>query len=57
MLPTSEEAKKELEIASQLNPGSWVKHSLNVGITARNIARKVPELDENKAYIVGMFHL
>ena len=37
MLPTIEEAKKELEIASQLNPGPWVKHSLNVGIAARNI--------------------
>lgn len=29
---------------------------MNVGIAARNIAQKVPELDENKAYIVGMLH-
>lgn len=50
MLPTIKEAKKELEIASKLNPGPWVKHSLNVGMAARNIAQKVPELDENKAY-------
>ena len=56
MLPTIKEAKKELEIASKLNPGPWVKHSLNVGMAARNIAQKVPELDENKAYIIGILH-
>jgi len=56
MLPTVEEALKELEIAGQLNPGPWTKHSLNVGIAARNIGRKVPGMDENKAYIVGMLH-
>ena len=38
MLPTIDEAKKELEIAGQLNPGPWTAHSLNVGIAARNIA-------------------
>ena len=56
MLPTVDEAKKELEIAAQLNLGPWIKHSLNVGIAARNIAEKLPELDANKAYIVGMLH-
>lgn len=40
MLPTIQEAKKELEIAGQLNPGPWTAHSVNVGIAARNIARK-----------------
>lgn len=53
MMPTIDEAKNELEIAAQLNPGPWIKHSLNVGIAARNIAQKVPHLDENKAYIKG----
>ena len=38
MLPTKEEAEKELQIAGELNPGPWVQHSLNVGIAARNIA-------------------
>lgn len=56
MLPLFEEAKKELDIASQLNPGPWIEHSINVGIAARNIAQKVSELDENKAYILGMLH-
>ena len=41
MLPTIDEAKKELKIAGQLNPGPWTEHSLNVGIAARNIAQKV----------------
>lgn len=56
MLPTKEEAEKELETAGELNPGPWVKHSLNVGIAARNIARLLPGLDEDKAYIVGILH-
>ena len=56
MLPTIEEARKELEIAGQLNPGPWIKHSLNVGLAAGNIARRVEGMDENKAYIVGMLH-
>lgn len=56
MLPTIDEALKELQIAGELNPGPWVKHSENVGIAARNIARLVPELDEDKAYIVGLLH-
>lgn len=56
MLPTMEEAKKELQMAEIKNPGPWVKHSLNVGIAARNIAEKIPGMDAKKAYIVGMLH-
>lgn len=56
MLPTIEETKKELEIAGNLNPGPWTKHSLNVGIAARNISSKISEMDADKAYIVGMLH-
>lgn len=56
MLPTIEEAKIELEIAEKLNPGPWIEHSLNVGVAARNIAKKVLGMDANKAYIVGMLH-
>ena len=32
MFPTIEEARKELELAEKLNPGPWVKHSINAGI-------------------------
>lgn len=56
MLPTIAEAEKELQIAGELNPGPWVKHSLNVGIAARNIAEKIPDMDAEKAYIVGVLH-
>lgn len=56
MLPSIIEAETALQIAGELNPGPWVKHSLNVGIAARNIARKIPTLDENKAYILGVLH-
>ena len=51
VLPTIEEAIHELELASSLNPGPWVKHSINVGIAARNIAEKIPEMNPQKAYI------
>ena len=56
MLPTAEEALKELELAGELNPGPWVRHSVNTGIAARNIAEKVPSLDPEKAYVVGLLH-
>lgn len=56
MLPTIDEALMELKIASGMNPGPWIKHSENVGIAAKNIAHLIPELDEDKAYIVGLLH-
>lgn len=56
MLPTREEAEEELELAGEMNPGPWIKHSVNVGIAARNIAEKISVLDADKAYIVGILH-
>ena len=56
MLPTKEEALNELEIAGKLNPGPWVKHSMNAGLAARNIAEKLPGMDSDKAYILGLLH-
>ena len=56
MLPTAEEALRELKLAEKMNPGPWVRHSVNVGIAARNIAEKIPGMDPEKAYIVGMLH-
>ena len=38
MLPTVDEALKELSIAGEMNPGPWVKHSENVGIAAQGYA-------------------
>lgn len=56
MLPTIKKAIKELETAGQMNPGPWTKHSFNVGTAARNIAEKIPELNPEKAYILGLLH-
>ena len=56
MLPTAEEAMRELKLAEELNPGPWVGHSVNVGIAARVIAEKVPSMDPEKAYILGLLH-
>ena len=56
MLPTDDEAIEELEIAGRLNPGPWVKHSMNTGAAAKYIAEKVPGLDSEKAYICGLLH-
>ena len=55
MFPSVKEAIEELEIARNLNPGPWVDHSINVGLAARNIAEKIPDIDSEKAYIVGFF--
>lgn len=56
MLPTVDEAHNELMLAGELNPGPWVKHSINAGIAARNIAEKVSWLNPEKAYTVGLLH-
>ena len=56
MLPTKEEALFELETAGKMNPGPWVNHSLNVGIAAGNIAERIPGMDAQKAYVVGLMH-
>jgi len=56
VLPSKEIAQYELSIAENLNPGSWIKHSINTGIAAMNIADKVKEIDSEKAYILGLLH-
>ena len=56
MLPTPDVAMRELKLADELNPGPWVKHSVNTGIAAWKIAEKIPSLDPEKAYTVGLLH-
>lgn len=56
MLPSIERALEELKLAGELNPGPWIKHSENVGLAARNIAEKVPGMDADKAYVLGVLH-
>lgn len=56
MIPTREEAERELKFAGELNPGPWIEHSINVGLAAQKIAEKCPNLDSEKAYTVGILH-
>lgn len=55
MYPNIETAKKELEIAGEMNPGLWIKHVENVAEAARIIARETG-LNEEKAYVLGLLH-
>lgn len=56
MLPSIETAKAELALAGELNPGPWTAHSENVGLAARNIAERLPDLDPEKAQVLGLLH-
>ncbi|MER1993724.1 MAG: HDOD domain-containing protein [Eubacteriales bacterium] len=56
MLPDTDEARRELKLAEELNPGPWIKHSINVGIAARKIAERIPSMNPEKAYITGLLH-
>lgn len=55
MIPTIEEAREELGIAGQMNPGPWVEHSKNVALTAERIAAACG-MDAQKAYVLGLLH-
>lgn len=52
---TVEQAKRELEIAVQNNPGPWEQHSLVAADNARRIAEKAG-MDSEKAYVMGLLH-
>lgn len=49
-------ARKELELAVQMNPGPWKQHSISVANNARLIAQHVPKMDSDKAYVMGLMH-
>ena len=53
---TIEQAKQELKIAAQNNPGPWEQHCLVAADNARRIAEKVPGMDPDKAYVAGLLH-
>lgn len=56
MFPNRENAIAELELAGQLNPGSWINHSCNVANAAKIIAEHCENLDSEKAFICGLLH-
>ena len=53
---TLDKASKELQCAAQMNPGPWEQHSISVANNARLIAKYVPSMDCDKAYIMGLMH-
>ncbi|WBW98075.1 HD domain-containing protein [Oceanirhabdus sp. W0125-5] len=55
-IPTLEEAKIMLKEAEKLSPTPWVQHSMNVAKAAELIAKQIPEMDSEKAYILGLLH-
>ncbi len=50
------EAENYLKIGVELTPGAWGQHSISVGTNARLIAERVPEMDSDMAYIMGLMH-
>ena len=46
----------ELEIAGQMNPGPWTKHSYNVANAAEIIAEHSRGMSPDKAFVCGLLH-
>ena len=56
MLPTKEQAEELLKEAEQCNPGPWGNHSRTAAHCAERIAFYCADMDENKAYVLGLLH-
>lgn len=56
MLPTREKAEDLLKEAEQCNPGPWGNHSRTAAHCAERIAFYCDDMDENKAYVLGLLH-
>ena len=56
MVPTLDEALQELKMAAELNPGPWEAHSKNVAKAAKLIAEECPDIDSDRAYVLGLLH-
>ena len=56
MNPTSDFASDLLEKAVAINPGPWKEHSFEVARIAREIGRKIKDVDPEKCYILGLLH-
>lgn len=53
---TIEQARQELRLGAENNPGPWEQHSESVAENARRIAERVPGMDPEKAYVMGLLH-
>lgn len=56
MFPTKEQAEELLKEAEKLNPGPWGNHSRTAAHCAGKIASYCIDMDENKAYVLGLLH-
>lgn len=56
MLPTREEAMALIRDGLSNNPGPWGKHSLTAAHCAEKIAAACGDIDEEKAYVLGLLH-
>ena len=56
MFPDRAEAKKLLADAELHNPGAWVRHSEVVAFCAERIAGECPDMDAEKAFVLGLLH-
>ena len=56
MLPTREEALALIRDGLSNNPGPWGKHSLTAAHCAEKIAAACGDIDEEKAYVLGLLH-
>lgn len=56
MLPTKKQAEKLLKEAEQCNPGPWGNHSRTAAHCAGKIASYCKDMDEEKAYVLGLLH-
>ena len=55
-LPDLDTAEAYLLSAEARNPGAWVAHSRNVAFAARAIAEKLPEINPESAFSLGLLH-
>ena len=53
---TPEEARRELDLATEKMPGLWVWHSISVAENAGLIAVKINGMDGERAYVMGLLH-
>lgn len=56
MIPSKDEAMKLLNEAYEKNPGPWRAHSIVVAECASKIAKECTDMNEDKAYILGLLH-
>jgi hypothetical protein len=55
-IPSISQAEAYLQKAASLNPGAWVSHSRYTAKGAALIAENLPNLEVDRAYVLGLLH-